>query len=169
MRTIEFKLVAKEIPERYHGQTVVLQAPGSLEEIGARCAEDADPAKVVDGFLFKQGIDLTIQKRFKRVIGIVHAATPEAPIEEVIDEARKQVDAWRFPNPREKGTGTGAGGVKAARAERDAAKAEAQTLRDNTAAMYRALQGGARKQVREMLLNAGTFTAEELDALEAQA
>ena len=67
MREKAFKLTdsGAEYPARFGGQEVILTYPTTREEVRERIEEGADPEKVMDGFVFGQGINLTIQKWFK--------------------------------------------------------------------------------------------------------
>jgi hypothetical protein len=164
MREKAFKLLdtGAEYPARFGGQEVILSYPTTREEVLARLEEGADAEKVLDGFIFGQGINLTIQKWFKDELN--RLATGEGDSEkaardgksdaELIELARERVAERKF------GNGKKSKAVQEAEAKADAAKG---LLRET----YLAVPPAVRKTLRPDLLNRGVFTEQELDEMDA--
>lgn len=166
-----FKLTdsGAEYPSRFGGQEVILSYPTTREEVIARLEDGTDPEKVLDGFIFGQGINLTIQKWFKDELNrIATSETDEAKAArdgksdaELIELARTSVADRKFGVQRTRGEG---GGVKAKVA---AAEAKVADSREAVKAAYGMVPKSVRKTMREDLINRGIFTVAEMDELDA--
>lgn len=166
-----FKLTdsGAEYPNRFGGQEVILSYPTTREEVIARLEDGTDPEKVLDGFIFGQGINLTIQKWFKDELNrLATSDTDEAKAAregktdaELIELARANVAERKFGVQRTR-TGTGTG--KKALAEAEAKVADS---REAVKAAYGMVPKSVRKTMREDLINRGIFTEAEMDELDA--
>lgn len=167
-----FKLTdsGAEYPNRFGGQEVILSYPTTREEVRERIEEGADPEKVTDGFVFGQGINLTIQKWFKDELNrIATSDSDEAKAEregktdaELIELARANVAERKFGVQRMRGEGGGSGKKAIA-----AAEAKVADSREAVKAAYGMVPKSVRKTMREDLINRGIFTEAEMDELDA--
>lgn len=170
MKENTYKLVAKAIPDRFKGHEIVLTEPETREEALACVADDVgdESAKIV-ALANSQTVILTKQKRVKIVLdsekytldGTEHNLK-EMDVAAVLEIARRAGEAEKIGKPRERS----AGGSAKARVEKAEAKAAAAT--NLLAASYKRLNKSARADMREQLIADGVFTAEELDALDAE-
>lgn len=171
MREKAFKLLdtGAEYPARFGGQEVILSYPTTREEVLARLEDGAEAEKVLDGFIFGQGINLTIQKWFKDELN--RLATGEGETEkalragktdaELIELARERVAERKFGEQRQRtGNGKKSKAVQEAEAKVDAAK-------DVLRGTYLSVPKAVRKTLRPDLLNRGIFTEQELDEMDA--
>ena len=166
MREKAFKLTdsGAEYPSRFGGQEVILTYPTTRDEVRERIEDGADPEKVMDGFVFGQGINLTIQKWFKDELNRVATSdTDEAKAAregktdaELIEMARKAVADRKFGEQRQR-TGTG----KKSKAVQEA-EAKVDTAKEALRATYASVPKSVRKTLRDDLLNRGIFTEAEL-------
>jgi hypothetical protein len=179
--TEPFKLAkTKEIGDRYRGDhTINIPLPvavkgdldATLRNLRAFVSPEADFAEVLVAKFTGQGLRLDTQKAVKDFLSPGGEETVEvegeqvllrdAPVEVVLAAAQKVADEERLGAPRKRGTGAAKG--KVAQAEAKAAKAI------NTAVqMYRDLPAAMRQNYRQALIDTGSVTAEELDAVDQE-
>lgn len=142
-------LAAFVSPEADLGEVLVAKFTGQ----GLRL----DTQKVVKDFLAPRTTDdtETVEVNGEQVL------VKDAPVEVVLAAAQKVADEERLGAPRKRGAGKGAG--KVAQAEAKAAKAI------NTAVqMYRDLPEAMRANYRQALIDTGSVTSEELDAVDQE-
>jgi hypothetical protein len=182
--TEPFKLAkTKEIGDRYRGDHVInIPLPvavrgdidATLRNLRAFVDPEADFAEVLVAKFTGQGLRLDTQKAVKDFLAPRATDDTEtvevngeavlvkdAPVEVVLAAAQKVADEERLGAPRKRGT-AGAKG-KVAQAEAKAAKAI------NTAVqMYRDLPAAMRANYRQALIDTGSVTSEELDAVDQE-
>lgn len=176
--TEPFKLAkTKEIADRFRGDhTVNIPLPvavkgdvdATLRNLRAFVSPEADFAEVLVAKFNGQGLRLDLQKSVKEFLAGLNDKAPwralaegEASTEEILAAAQQEVNNERLGAVRKRGTSGGAG--KVAQAEAKAAK----TI--NTAVqMYRDLPAAIRANYRQALIDTGSLTVEELDAVDAE-
>jgi hypothetical protein len=174
----ELPSTGKEFPARFGGRTLTYELPSTLDEYRAlvdSSVEDVDAVLVSNLVDTNQGLNLRVQKFIKARLDSKEAPAPaaadateeqiaeqEATVQAFIDKALADALAAKIGAPRAKGEGSGAKVKK----ELDTARAALEATRAALQEAYTGLPKNTRKSFRDKLLAQGTFTAEELDAMD---
>lgn len=186
--TFELSNSGKEFPARFGGQKVTYTAPEavlggetvqqvraklgatpfdrSLDAILSVCDPTADAGAVLVAKFNGQGYHLDYQKAVKAALGQekdkknVHADLSVEAAMAVVETRMKEFKIGAPPEKKEKG----------AKNKERAEKAEARAAAKDSGArmLYIGLSPAQRKQFRPQLIAQGTFTAEELDGIDAE-
>lgn len=161
-----FKLnKTKEIADRFRGDheiryMVPVAVPGdvdaTLANIRAFVAPDADFATVLVQKFNGQGFILDVQKRIKDALA-PGAVEDTVSVEEALAAAGEAARSFKLGVKRER-TGGGKASGKVAQAEAKAASAINLLL-----AQYKMMKPAQRAQMRQMIIDSGAATAEQLD------